>query len=329
MVEEGTSGPTLPFSRWWPFVAGAIAGIILRIIFSGPAGGPFAAMTSAFVLFAPLAVGAVTVYAAERQFRRSWGYYMTAGALANVLFVIGTLLILIEGFICAIIILPLFALLGTVGGLLMGIVCRATNWPTPTVSCLVMLPLLLGGVDTDVSLPHRTRIIERSVLVAAKPEVVWQELLNTGDIRAEEIEHAWLFRIGVPLPLEGRMRDDPAERMRRVRMAKNVYFDEAIEELRPNEYVRWTYRFYDDSFPPHALDEHVVIGGHYFDVEDTSYALAPRGALTEVTMRVSYRVSTRFDWYAVPMARLLLGNLVESNLNYYRDRSEDRDPGAR
>ena len=241
------------------------------------------------------------------------------------LFVIGTLLILIEGFICAIVIAPLFALLGSVGGLLMGVVCRATNWPTPTVSCIVLLPLLLGGIDTDVSLSSGTTTVERTVLVAASQQVVWQELLNTENIHAEEIEHAWLFRIGVPLPLEGRMRNS-GEALRRVRMGKNVYFDEAIEELRPNEYIRWTYRFYADSFPPYALDEHVVIGGHYFDVEDTSYTLAVRGALTEVTTRVSYRVSTRFNWYAIPVARLLLGNLAETNLNYYRNRSEGREP---
>ena len=325
MAKAGDTDPTLPFPRWWPFVAGAAAGVVLRIVFSGDPGEPFAAMTSAFILLAPFAVGSVTVYAAERQFRRTWWYYASAGAFANVLFVIGTLLILYEGFICAIVILPLFAILGAAGGLLMGVVCRATNWPTPTVSCIVMLPLLLGGVDTDVSLPNRTTTVERTALVAASPQVVWRELLNTENIRAEEIEHAWLFRIGVPLPLEGRIRDS-GEPVRRVRMGKNVYFDEAIEEFRPNEYVRWTYRFYEDSFPPYALDEHVVIGGHYFDVEDTSYALAPRGALTEVTMRVSYRVSTRFNWYANPVARLLLGNLVESNLNYYRNRSEGREP---
>jgi hypothetical protein len=329
MATEGDTDPALPFSRWWPFVAGALAGIISRVVFSGDAGGPYAAMTASFILLAPFAVGAVTVYAAERQFRRSWWYYGSAGALANLLFVIGTLLILIEGLLCAIIIAPLFALLGAIGGLLMGVVCRATNWPTPTVSCFVLLPLVLGGVDTDVSVPERTTTLERSVLVAARREVVWQELLNTGEIRAEEIDDAWLFRIGVPLPLEGAMREIPEGRMRRVRMGKNVYFDEVIDELRPNEYVRWTYQFYDDSFPPYALDEHVVIGGHYFDVEDTSYELASRGALTEVTMRLSYRVSTRFDWYAVPVARLLLGNLVESNLNYYRNRSEGRDPGTR
>ena len=86
--------------------------------------------------------------------------------------------------------------------------------------------------------------------------------------------------------------------------------------------LRWSYRYYDDSFPRYALDEHVVIGGTYFDVKETSYSLVPRDASTELTGRMTYRVSTRFNWYAVPVARFLMENLLESNLAYYRRRSE-------
>jgi hypothetical protein len=68
----------------------------------------------------------------------------------------------------------------------------------------------------------------------------------------------------------------------------------------------------------------VVIGGHYFDVVDTSYALQPSGDGTAVTVRVSYRVSTRFNWYAEPVAQFLLGNMAETNLVFYRQRSEAR-----
>jgi hypothetical protein len=147
--------------------------------------------------------------------------------------------------------------------------------------------------------------------------------MNARDIRAAEIDDAWLFRIGVPLPLEGALLDGDTA-TRRVRMGKNVYFDEVITDSRPNEHVRWTYRFYPDSFPRYALDEHVVVGGRYFDVHHTSYTLMPRGDSTEVRMQIGFRVSTRFNWYARPVARFLIGNLMESNLAYYRARSEAR-----
>jgi len=46
--------------------------------------------------------------------------------------------------------------------------------------------------------------------------------------------------------------------------------------------------------------------------------MIPQGAATRVTLRISYRVITQFNWYAVPLARLLLGNLEDTILDYYR-----------
>ena len=188
-----------------------------------------------------------------------------------------------------------------------------------------VFPAVLVSEDvplTDPRFAAAAFAVERTLTVHAPPDIVWRELLNTSSIRPEEVEQAWVYRIGVPLPLDGRMIEDAAHPTRRVHMGKNVYFDEVIEELRPAERIRWTYRFYADSFPPYAFDEHVVIGGRYFDVLDTSYDLTPTAEGTTVRMTLHYRVSTRFNWYAVPVSRWLLGNLVDSNLNYYRRRSE-------
>jgi hypothetical protein len=109
--------------------------------------------------------------------------------------------------------------------------------------------------------------------------------------------------------------------MRRVRMGKNVYFDQVVAESRINEHVRWTYRFYDDSFPPNAFDDHVKIGGEYFDVLDTSYTLHPEGAHTRLVLRFRYRLSTRFNWYAGPLLELLMSDLADTYLHLYRARS--------
>jgi hypothetical protein len=283
-------------------------------------------MSFGFVMLAPIAVGAVTVFFAERIKRRSAAHHAVASMAATALFVAGTLAALIEGLICAVIILPLFVLLGILGGLLMLLVCRLTNWPKQTLGCIVLLPLMLGGIDTNVPLPDNLVEIDRSVSIEAPAEVVWREILDAPDIRPEEIDDAWLFRIGVPLPLEGAMLDAD-QPTRRVRMRKNVYFDEVITEWRTNEAVRWTYRFHEDSFPRYALDEHVVIGGRYFDVRDTAYELTRTRIGTELRVRTRVRVSTRFNWYAAPVARVLMRNLLEANLNYYRQRSEMRAGG--
>ena len=312
----------LPFRSWWPFLAGVAAGLVLRLTFSGKPGHAYEVMGAAFIYLCPVVVGAVTVYVAERRQRRSWSYYFWAPLLANVLFVVGTILILIEGLICAVIVVPLFAVIGGAAGLVMGAVCRVTKWPKQALLSVGILPLLLGSLQTGSPLPMRIGAIERSVLVDAAPDTIWRRILNAEAIQPAELEHAWIFRIGVPLPLAGLTRQTSEGSVRRVTMGKNVYFDEAITESREPHFVRWVYRFHEDSFPPYALDEHVVIGGHYFDLIDTSYTLTPKGDRTELKVRMRYRVSTQFNWYADPIARILLGNMEEANLDFYRVRSE-------
>ena len=312
-----------PFTNWLPFLAGIAAGIVFRLAFWGKPGQPYAAMMASFIFLCPAVVGAVTVYVAERSRRRTWSYYFWAPFFANLAFVIGTLVIMIEGLICGVIIAPFLAVVGGVAGLIMGAVCRVTKWPKQVLLSFGVLPLVLGGFEAGLPVPVRIGTVERSVLVEAAPESIWRQILNAENIQPAELEHAWIFRIGVPLPLAGLTRQTSEGAVRRVTMGKNVYFDEVITESREPHFVRWVYRFHEDSFPPYALDEHVVIGGHYFDLIDTSYTLTPRGRQTELKVRMRYRVSTQFNWYADPVAQILLGNMEESNLNFYRRRSEN------
>ena len=308
----------LPFAKRWPVLAGALVGVLLRLAFFGNPGGPYAAMMGSFIFLAPVLVGATTVYLAERHRRRSWGYYIWAPFMANVFFVLGTLIIMVEGLICAVLIVPVFAVIGIVGGLIMGIVCRVTQWPRHALYGFALLPLVLGGVEGNVATPTRVGAVERTTVVRAQPETVWWHLMNARDIKPEEMERAWIYRIGVPLPLSA-MEDGP---VRKIRMGKNIHFDQVFTQRVENRSARWTYRMYPDSFPPYALDDHVLVGGYYFDVRDTSYTLMPVAEGTEVRVSMGYRVTTQFNWYAEPLARLLLGNFEEVALDFYRRRSE-------
>lgn len=323
----------LPFSTLWPLAGGALAGLLLRLLFSGRPGEAYTAMAGSFIFLSPILVGMVTVYLAERRHRRSWAYYFWAPLLATFLYVLGTLAILIEGLICAVLILPMFALLGAFGGLFMGLICRLTDWPRQTLYSFALLPLLLGGVEDRVPLSPRLGEVERSVYIDAPPAEVWRHIENARDIKPEEVDAAWMYKIGVPLPRSGVTQQTAEGLVRRITMGKDIYFDQVVADWQPGRRVRWTYHFFPDSFPPKALDDHVRIGGAYFDLRDTSYTLSPEGAGTRLSVRMGYRVSTRFNWYAEPLAELLMGNFEEVILNFYLRRSEsaavdaNRHPG--
>lgn len=315
--------PRSPIQWLWPLLAGAAVGLGLRLVFNAEAGLPYGAMLASFVLLAPLVVGMVAAYVAERRRPQHWGAYFGLGALANVCFIIGTLVMGLEGAICAILAAPIFAVLGGIGGLLMGAMFRISRRPKPPLYGFLALPLVLGALENPQP-QGRIEQVERRVQVAATPQAVWRQLMRADAIRPEEVDAAWSYRIGVPKPLSGVVHEDAHGLVREVRMGKGIHFRQFSTDWQPQRYVRWQYAFDEDSVPPGALDDHVRIGGEYFDLRDTAYTLTPRGGGTELTVSMSYRVSTGFDWYAAPLSRWLLGNQCQVLLDFYRHRAEAR-----
>jgi len=277
---------------------------------------------SSFVLLVPLLVGAATVYVAELQHPRSWAYCVWAPVLANVLFVLGTMAIMIEGLICAVLIAPLFAVVGAIGGLIMGAICRKNGWPRQALYSVGVLPLVLGGLEQHMPLPDRERTIEHARIVKASPADVWRQIENPRDIGPQEVEQAWVYRIGVPLPKAGVTERTAEGVIRHITMGSGIHFDELATVWEPNRHVRWANRFAPDSFPPNTLDDHVKIGGRYFGIGDTDYTLTPAGTATELRMTVRYRLSTSFNWYAGPILDLLIGNYEDVILSFYAHRAE-------
>jgi hypothetical protein len=308
--------------RWlWPTLLGALIGIGLRLSFFGHPGAPYNPMMASFALLVPLVIGVVTVVTAERTARRSWGYYFWASASANALCAAVAFLVTIEGLICVILAVPLFVILGGIAGLITGLVCRLTQWPRRGVYGIALLPLLLGGFEQRLPLPQTVLQEERVLVVAAPAAVVWHQLLSAKDIQPEEMNQAWMYRIGVPLPRSAITENQAGALIRHITMGKSIHFDQVATDWVPNRRVLWTYRFTKDSFPPQALDNHVRIGGTYFDVLDTEYTLREIPGGTEIHASMHYRVSTNFNWYVRPIAAFLVGNFEQTALTFYARRA--------
>jgi hypothetical protein len=318
----------LPFAWWVPMATGAVLGLALRLIFShGGRGDPFEVMSNAYFLFSPFAVGAATVYVAERERRRTWEYHLGAPIVATALYVAGSFAMLIEGIICIIFALPILMAFGALGGLVMGLICRRIDWPKPkyTAYSFIALPLVVGLFPTHEVEHTRIRDVERTLIVAAPPQALWYAINHATAIEPREVEQGWLYRVGVPLPLAGITEETPSGRVRHITMGKSVHFDQVITRWVENEDLVCSYRFTADSFPPGALDDHVRIGGRYFDMVETEYRIERIDArASALKIRMRYRVSTEFNWYADPLARALTANLEETLLNFYGTRALER-----
>lgn len=320
----------------WLVLFGASYGLLMRFIFTlapfswSPAprtdtwvtaSGP---MMASFALLVPAIIGAVSYYYyyyAEPNKRSIWRS-LFAGYLPTLLFICGTALLLIEGSICIAIALPLFLIMSSVGGALMWVFLKLKQPSPASINSLLLLPLLMIPIESQLGLPANKQAISESIMIQASPDKVWALINHVENIQPEEMQAGLANRIGVPLPLEGITVNENGTRVRKSRWAKNVAFDEPISDWQENRFIKWTYHFTPESFPKDALDEHVVIGGKYFDLIDTSYQLTPIGDKTRLDIVVHYRISTNFNWYANPLGRLLINDSAKQILSFYKHRAE-------
>lgn len=310
------------------FCLGTAYGLAMRVLFGATdllagvgktsAGGP---MLAAFVILVPALVGGITIYTADPK-ELTWGRAIFRPWLPTLAFVAGTALLLIEGSICIAMAVPIFLVAASVGGVLAFLVRRSLRPAPGAVSALLALPLLLGYAETQLPLPQDTFVAQDSVLIAAPPEAIWRLINGATGIQPEEMRGGLAWAIGVPYPVEAITHTVGDQRVRRLRWQKGVSFDEPITAWDENRFIQWRYDFKPDSFPPGALDDHVLIGGKYFDLIDTSYRLTPEGAGTRLEIVVNYRVSTHFNLYATAWARLLVDDAASTILGFYKQRSE-------
>lgn len=320
--------PTMPFTWWYSILIGAVYGFIMRLIFNSSAEfkvnyiDALSTMTMAFAVFVPIAIGAITVHLAEKQRRRSFAYYFFAPWLSITLFVMGTAITLIEGAICIALALPLFVLGGSIGGIIMGIISRQFKKTTHSTFSLAVLPFLVALGEMGQPTPHLLETTHQQIYINASPTAVWQQINTVNAIKPNELETGVAYSIGVPYPVEVKTVSTGIGGKRHLVWQRGVSFDQEITDWKENQTIAWKYLFTNASFPKGSMDDHVAIGGQYFNLKTSRYTLTPEGQGTRLEVQVTFQVSTNFNWYAKPWANLLVNNTADVILSFHKKRAE-------
>lgn len=320
--------PTKPIRPRLPWLTilfgGAAYGLAMRLVFGA---WPFAREASgtgpmlvSFLFVVPFVLGLWSVSRLPADQRNVSSAILVPWA-PLFLFLGGTAALAIEGAICIVLAIPIFLFMASFGGLVALLALKTKPSPA-TTSGLLVLPLLLAVGEQRIPVDDVMQRSVESLHIAAPPERIWQLINDASEIRPQEMETGWAWRIGVPYPVSAITVDEDGGRVRKLRWQKGVQFDEPILDWNENRYIRWRYRFAADSFPDGALDDHVRVGGAYFDLVDTSYRLEPEGDGTRLTIDVGYRVSTRFNWYSARLGRFLVDDAAKTILEFYRRRTE-------
>ena len=307
---------------------GLVYGAVLRFGF-GWEKGLFQTVTVGFVLFTPFAMGFITVFLIERHRAQpfwTWLLYPWIPVLAGVP---GAGILLWEGLICIVMFIPIALIAATVGGVAAGLIARivrSRGSKKASLACVVCLPLIIAPVERQLLSQRDFRSVESAIDIQASSAIVWSNIERVPAIRSSELQPSWSHAIGFPNPVEATLSKEGVGGVRNATFEGGVLFIETVDTWEPDRRLGFSIRAQTDRIPTTTLDEHVTVGGQYFDVLREDYELEPLpNGVTRLHLRSLHRVSTDLNWYAHLWTDAIMQDLQVRILHVIRDRSEQAE----
>ncbi len=282
-------------------------------------------MSIAFVIVLPFSMGYLTVAIRAREGRVGIAARIFLPWVVVLLALGGCEVVAWEGTICVVMITPIALLFGSLGGLLGGAVVRPSQPQLATMSMVIvaMLPFLVGPAEHRLPPAPAIRSVESDVMIYASPQTIWENIERVRPIDASELPRSWNRRIGFPRPIEATLSHEGLGGVRHATFAGNVLFIETIDAWDPERRLGFSIHADTTSIPPTTLDEHVTVGGPYFDVLHGEYILEPQAdGETKLRLISRHRVSTDFNWYARLWTDAVMRDVQRSILYVIKNRCQ-------
>jgi hypothetical protein len=308
---------------------GFVYGLAMRIgIYRNKFPSWLGVMSVAFVLAVPFVMGFVTVFVAERRESMAGWYWVVLpwiplfGALAAA----GVLLI--EGLICIAMFAPIgmgCASLGGIMGGFLGRVARGRRSSDMIAGCVLFLPLLVAPLEQQVLYSREIHETKTYIDISAPADVVWSNIERVPKIDKSELPISWSHRIGFPDPVEATLSYEGVGAVRHATFAGAVLFIENVDVWEPQKRLAFSIHAQTDQIPNTTLDEHVRIGGPFFDVLRGEYEMESLpGGVIRLHLSSRHRESTTFNWYARLWADAVMADLQKRILYVVKARCERR-----
>lgn len=284
----------------------------------------FALMSISFIFLVPFGIGALTIYLSQVEKVKSYSYRVMMPWIPIAVFLILTLLFNIEGWACWLMILPLFMLAASLGGLLAAkYKLKKYDRERTYISILVLLPFILSPVEQWVgSVANQYEAYTYIDLHASKAKI-WQNVTRVRAIEQKQ-DKGWFTRtLGFPRPIRAELNYNGVGGYRKAIFDKGLIFHEQVTQYEDERRMRFTIKANPYEIPSTTMDEHVVIGGQYFDVLDGTYVLQKLNANTyRLHLYSHFKLTTTFNFYASWWAGLIMKDIQNNILQVIKERVE-------
>lgn len=284
------------------------------------ASSAFMVMSIAYVFFLPAVIGMVHVWMRSRESLISYGLAIAEPVLPATLCLGISMLIGWEGTICLIMAIPVMLPLAMAGGLAMRIILNLKN-RNLVFAAFTIMPLPLAMAEQLIPLPQEMQVVRNSVLIEAPAEVIWQKIVRVEKIT--EAQESPFFTMGFPKPIEAVLSGDGVGQTRLATFERGLQFVEKVTEWKTNEKLAFSIEADPKATPLTTLDEHVTVGGAFFDVLSGTYEIRRWNAReSELILYSQHRISTHFNFYARLWSRYLMSEIQWNILQVIQQRAE-------
>jgi hypothetical protein len=310
--------------RWVIIGCGLLYGGFARMgfgveVISKWIGGP---ASVAFLFFVPFAMGALVAFLGmtlsdpkDRNVR-----YWSFGAPSACLW-LGVLVSLVTGFeafFCVLVASPILWLLTILGGVFTAtLVDRlGSRGERFYVSMVLLLPYFVGPVEQMIELPEEILTVENRIEIHASPEEIWNEIKSVPAISKKELRWSWVHALGFPRPIAAVLEGEGIGAVRVATFERNVSFFERVTEWVPGQAIAFSIEADPQFVPANAFDQHVIVGGRFYDVLDGRYEIET-GEDGKVVLHLSsrHRLNTHLggyaSWWSERIMEEIQGNILE------------------
>lgn len=280
-------------------------------------------MTLGFLVIGPFAMGFITVGRAEARAQIPVWVWIFAPWLSVLIMMLAAALFAWEGAICIAMATPIALILGSVGGVAAGLYRRIRNISNATLTCVGLLPFVIALIEVRHAAPDQTRTVSSQILIHASPQIIWQNIERVPSIAPSELRPNWTRRLGFPSPIEATLSYEGIGGIRHASFEHGLLFVETINIWEPESRLGFSIKADSVHIPPTTLDEHVTIGGPYFDVLNGEYRIEPLANGDIVLHLTSHeRLSTDFNGYAGLWTDAVMQNIQTNILQVIKNRCE-------
>ena len=159
--------------------------------------------------------------------------------------------------------------------------------------------------------------------INAPVEKIWNNVTRVKEIPLDE-DKGYLTRLlGFPRPIKAELNYEGVGAYREAIFTKGLIFHETVTKYQDNRKMVFTIKAYPHEIPSTTLDEHVVIGGNYFDVLNGTYEIQklPNG-LNRLHLYSYFKMNTTFNFYAGWWGKIIMKDIQNNILQIEKKRSE-------